>query len=666
MKMFMAETTSKKAFERLTAIIVAVVFAMGTLFVPAGTFAAETDEDGTAANETVETAAPSGESEIDETATPDAAEADADKAETDGSQQEAGAQLPDEEASGTMAELEELVMVHDENGDAATLEDLDENEYDGFIYKIEDDVTKREIKEMETAIDGLSEDPECGEAEEILSNKLYTADSLETIEEVAEPDMIEYIEPDYVTGLMETNDYYYESDGWFLEMIKAPYVWEREVFGEGVVVAVIDTGARMSHPDFDTDRFVEPYNAIDDSTNVEDTNGHGTGMAGIIAASYNNETGLTGVMPKAAIMPIKVVDGTAKGTHASLIKGIDYAAEHGADVINMSLGDEHESAAMNEACSRAAAKGAILVAAAGNTGDSTIMYPASYSSVVSVGSIETDGAHSDFSTYNKYVDVAAPGRGILMPAKTAYARITGTSASSPQVAAMAAMVKSMDPSVNGAGFKEILSRTCIDKGAAGRDNYFGYGLMDMSRAYRYITGSFGLYKASLSYTSYVYNGKPRSPAVTVTKASETLQKTDYKVTYPKNRTAVGTYTVTITGQGLYTGEKTLKYKIVPPLIKKIKSPKRYKKKLTVRWYSLSASQKTKYKSAITGFQVRVSKSSKFTKAKYVRVRGLSRVSVTVKGLKRKTKYYVQYRAYKKVGSVYYYSKWSGKKKVKTR
>ena len=117
---------------------------------------------------------------------------------------------------------------------------------------------------------------------------------------------------------------------------------------------------------------------------------------------------------------------------------------------------------------------------------------------------------------------------------------------------MAAMVKSMDKSVTCNGFKEILSTTCIDKGAAGRDDYFGYGLMDLSRAFNYMATNFGLYRASLSRTSYVFNGKPKSPAVTVTKANRTLPKTNYKVTYPKNRTAVGTYKVTVTGLGKYT------------------------------------------------------------------------------------------------------------------
>ena len=682
MKRFMSDGTNKKASMRLTAMIGAVVFAMGTLFVPTGIVAAETDEDVVLAGESVDAAAPAGVDEVDEVTEPEAAdpetiapdvETDAVDTEADVVQPEAEepeAQQADADSPEAAAELEELVVAHDENGDAAALDDLNETDYDGFIYKLEDDVTKKEIKKMETAIDELESDPESGEAAELIDNELYTADSLETIDTVADADMIEYIEPDYVINVMGPNDPYYGGYGWFLEMTKAPYVWGRGAFGKGAVVAVLDTGVMTSHPDFENTHFVSPYNTTNGSTDITDTIGHGTGVAGIIAASYNNQKGLTGIMPQASIMPIKITSGATGGKHSWLIQGIDYAASHGADVINMSVGDPNESVAMNDACKRAAAKGVILVAASGNDYDCTIEYPASYSSVVSVGSIESNGAHSNFSTYNQYVDVVAPGRGILMPSvkddKPGYFSMTGTSGSAPQVAAMAAMIKSLDKSVNGTGFKEILRTTCIDKGKAGRDDYFGYGLMDLSRAFNYMAKSFGLYRASLSCISYVYNGSPKSPAVTVIKANKTLPKANYKVTYPKNRKAVGTYKVTVTGLGQYVGSKTLTYKIMPPLVKKIKTPKRYKKKLQVRWYAMSKSQKAKYKSAITGYQVRIAKNSKFTKAKYVKVKGYAKDSVTVKKLKRKTTYYVQYRAYKTVGSKTYYSKWSGKKKVKTK
>lgn len=678
MKRATPEMTVRKTSSRLIAMVVAVVFVMSTMFVPTGALAAETagTEDTVAAETTAAEATVAETEKGASTENASAEDAAAEPEETVPDQPEQGNAPAAEEDAGTLAELEDLVTAHNENGDAAALEDLNDSDYDGFIYKLEDDATKRDVKEMETAIEELAEDPESGEAAAVIENEIYTADSLETIDAVADPDLIEYIEPNYKVSLMDTgstaviNDPYYEGYGWYLDMINAPYIWGRGAYGKGAVVAVVDSGVMTDHPDFESTQFTTGYNAIDDSTDVTDSVGHGTGVAGIIAASYNNERGLAGIMPQVKIMPVKVVRSATESEISWLIKGIEYATSHGASVINMSLGAPQYSVAMEDACKSATAKGIILVAAAGNDGDGTVYYPACFSNVISVGSIESDGAHSDFSNYNKYVDAVAPGRSIILPSKkgtrVGYYTLTGTSASTPQVAAMAAMVKSMDKSVNGSGFVEILKKTCIDKGAAGRDNYFGYGLIDLRRVYCYMTGSFSMYSASLSTVSYTFNGKTKTPAVTVKKANKILPKVDYRTTYPKTRKAVGTYQVKVTGVDPYKGTKILTYKILPPLVKYIKKPKRYKKKLKVKWYAMSKSQQTKYRSAITGFQVRVSKSSKFTNAKYVRVQGITKTSATVKGLKRKTKYYVQYRAYKTVGKKIYYSKWSGKKKVKTK
>lgn len=618
MNKFRLETTREQTSKRLTAFIVAVVFVMGTLFVPTGTLAAETEEEETAAN----------------------------------------------------APMEDLVVVHDENGSAAALEDLGESEFDGFIYKLREDVTKKEVKEMETAIDELGENPAAGEVAPVIDKELYTADSIETIEEVAGADMIEYIEPDYTISLMGTNDPYYETKGWFLEMIKVPYVWEKGEFGEDITVAVLDSGVMMNHPDFENTKFTDPFNAINDSTDVTDSVGHGTGMAGIIAASYNNKKGLTGIMPQATIMPVKAVDGITSGTYSKVIKGINYAADHGADVINISLGDTFDSTALNEACDQAAAKGVILVAAAGNDGENNLYYPASYSSVVSVGSIEQDGEHSDFSTYNEYVDAVAPGRGILIPSKSGtkvgYYSMTGTSAAAPQVAAMAAMVKKVDRSVDSTGFRDILKCSCIDKGKTGRDDDFGYGLIDLDRAYRYMTETFSMYKASLSCNLYAYDEKAKTPAVTLKKGNRIMPTYDYKVIYPSKRIAVGTYKVTIKGQGIYSGTKTKTFIIRPPLVKKLKSLNPDKTKMKVQWYAMTDEQEDRYTGTITGFQVRVSTNPKFTNARYIRIKGISRTSMTVKNLKRKTTYYVQYRAYKHLGTKNYISVWSNTKKATTK
>ena len=596
-----------KASGRLTAIIVAAVFAMEMFFVPMDSYAAETDE------------------------------------------------------------VEALPQVSGELNDA---------EYDGFIYKIKEDTTASEIKEMEDAINELDEGRK---VEEVVKDELYAADSLESIYEVVPEDQVEYIEPDYVVRAMGTDDPYYEKYGWYLEMIKAPYIWERGVFGSGVTVAVLDSGIKADHQDFEFTDIKSGYNAINESQDVTDDAGHGTGVTGVIAASMDNGKGLTGIMPDISVLPVKFMkrkwnpdtgEYETVGSLSGLVRSINYAKNHGADVINVSAGMVVDAESLREACQSAAHEGAIIVAASGNEYDSSLEYPACYSCVISVGSIESDGeSHSDFSNYNSQVMIVAPGRGILTPGiGGGYRSVTGTSFSTPQVSAMAAMVKAMDRRLGVTGFKAIIKATAIDKGQKGRDDYFGYGLMDLSRAYRYMEGCIGMYTANLSYTKCVFSGQNRTPSVTVEKAARVLPDTYYEATYPAKRKDVGAYTVTVKGKGQYadTGTIKLKYLIMPPLVTKIAAPVAYYNTIKVKWNAMSKSQKEKYGSAITGYQARVSTSSSFKNAKDVKVTGVSKTSVYVKGLKRKTTYYVQYRTNKVVGSTIYCSKWSDTKKITTK
>ena len=666
--------------KRLTAMLVAVIFVLGTAVVPSEIYAVETDDQVPAVSEAVE---PEAVAEDVAEATEEQAEGNPESVENEAAGQEEQEEAEEADAAADLPDLSGLVIAVDENGDSVGLEEISEDEYDGFLYKVKDDTTKSEIKEMENAIDELEEEQE---VEEVVDKELYAADSIETIGEVAEPEQIEYIEPNYILKAFGTpNDKLYNEYGWYLKMTNAPYVWDRGEFGEGATVAVLDTGVKKNHKDFNSDTFVMDRNCIKDTTDVKDNVGHGTAVTGIIAAAYNNGEGMTGIMPEAKIMPVKVMDvngsGDATGTAGDIIEGIDYAAGNGADVINMSLGDKRNIVSLHQACQRAAARGVILVAAAGNEaqGDgegsiNPVEYPASYDCVVSVASIERNGYHSDFSNYNNYVAVSAPGRGLAMPwinwtqggLVYNYVTNTGTSFSAPQVSAMAAMVKSMDKSVNITGFMDIIASTSVDKGSAGYDAYFGYGLMDLSNVYRYMKRDLSLFRMSLSGTSFTYDGNVKTPSVTVSWVGRALSAANYTVSYDPGRAAIGTYKVTVAGRGSFTGKKTLSFNVVPPLVKKIKTPKRYKKKLQVRWKAMSKKQKKKYKSVITGYQVRVSTSSNFSNAKYASVKGLKKTKLTVKGLKRKTKYYVQYRSYKTVGSVNYYSKWSGTKKAKTK
>ena len=176
----------------------------------------------------------------------------------------------------------------------------------------------------------------------------------------------------------------------------------------------------------------------------------------------------------------------------------------------------------------------------------------------------------------------------------------------------------------------------------------------------------------LSAYSYTYDGGVKTPLVTIKLADKTLvEGQDYTASYSDGRVGVGTYGVTVTAVpseqgGKYTGSKTLNYVINPPLVKSIKAAKGGKKKIKVRWKSMSKSQKRAYKYQITGYQVRVARNADFSEAKYGSIRGYSKTSKTIKGLAKKKKYYVQYRSYKTVGGATYYSGWSSVRVKKTK
>jgi len=676
---------------RLTALLVAVVFVVGTMLVPAELYAAEseTGEAQAAAVEETATEPAGAAAEETEPVLTDESEAEA----VDAVEPEATEAVAEE--SEETEETEETVQNDLSEALAVDLDRIDEDAYDGFIYKLEDSTTNKEIKEMETAIEEL---PQEQTASVVVDKEVYAADSIETIAEVADPSMIEYIEPDYIVNALGTDDVYYDDYGWYLDMINAPYVWDQGVFGAGATVAVLDSGVNKEHEDLkDTNYSADQFNAVNAVNNtgntrdVADDFGHGTKVTGVIAASYNNGKGLTGVMPESTIMPVKVLDKTGSGKVSYIIKGIDFAISKKADVINMSFGGAFSgewSINLENALKRAKAAGIILVAAAGNDGLNTAYYPASYDCVVSVGSVGPSGNHSSFSNYNKYVAVSAPGEYLCMPSLKTYkdcygnyvyytadtarpSTSSGTSFATPQVAAMAAMFKSLNikgskTAFNQDAFMSILRASSTDCGSRGYDIYYGYGLIDFEKAFEYVN-QVNVFTVNLSSTVYDYNGSVKTPAVTLMLgAIKLIKDEDYTVTYSSGRTAVGTYKITVEGINDYSGTKTTSFQIRPPLVKSIKAPKRGKKKLTVRWKAMSSSQKSKYKSAITGYQVRVARKANFSNAKYKKVKGISKTSVTVKGLKKKKTYYVQYRSYKVVGSTTYYSKWSGKKKAKTK
>ncbi len=274
----------------------------------------------------------------------------------------------------------------------------------------------------------------------------------------------------------------YQAD--LLEM-RVPTAWLTTTGSPSQVVAVLDTGMDRSHVDLDDIPVVSPWNAITGTTDVTDTVGHGSHVIGEIAAETNNGLGVAGIAPGVTIMPVKVCGGTGCWT-SDVDNGIDWARLHGATVINMSLGGPVPTPFEQSVITDAYNAGVTIVAAAGNDGDGTIDYPASYANVLSVAATDNGDGHASFSNANAAVDLAAPGVGILSTVPGGYTFYSGTSMSSPHVAAVAALVRSAHPTYHPAQVELALRSTAVDLGSPGRDDVFGSGRVDAAGAVAYV------------------------------------------------------------------------------------------------------------------------------------------------------------------------------------
>jgi serine protease len=259
----------------------------------------------------------------------------------------------------------------------------------------------------------------------------------------------EYIEPNYIYRALEVpNDPDYGKQ-WNLRSINVEAAWD-ETRGSGVTVAVIDTGISRV-PDLQDTQFVKGYDFVNDRVEADDDNGHGTHVAGTVAQSTNNNYGVAGVAYEASLMPLKVLDDYGGGTISDIAEAIKFAADNGADVINMSLGGGGESQLMQEAINYAHHKGVVIVAAAGNSNSNAADYPARYPQVISVAALDAAGEKAPYSNFGAGVDISAPGGSeagkILQETidpETGTAIFTGfqgTSMAAPHVAGVAALVK---------------------------------------------------------------------------------------------------------------------------------------------------------------------------------------------------------------------------------
>ncbi len=275
------------------------------------------------------------------------------------------------------------------------------------------------------------------------------------------------------------------SDSGYADQWSLPKIGWNNVFGSPVsgsaVVALLDTGVDASHPDL-AGQLVPGTSILDGSAGTTDPNGHGTAMAGIIAAVTDNGQGIAGIgYAGVKVMPITVLDANGEGSDSDIIQGVVWAVQHGADVINMSFSNPGYSAALQAAIDYAWAHNVVVVAATGNDGSSTVTFPAGDRGVIGVSNTDQNDGLNASSNFGADTFLGAPGTDILtLTAGGGTASVTGTSASAAEVSAAAALLRALDPSASNGVIVGRLGRTAD---AAGTVDQTGNGRLNLERAF---------------------------------------------------------------------------------------------------------------------------------------------------------------------------------------
>lgn len=324
-----------------------------------------------------------------------------------------------------------------------------------------------------------------------------------------DPNVIAAHEDGYVRALIEPDDTYWGQQ-WGPQKIGAPDAWNITTGDSSVIIAVIDTGADLTHGDLADRLWVNagevPGNGVDDdgngqiddihgwrfghdalgipyeSNDVNDDHGHGTHVTGIIAAQGNNGQGIAGIAWDCRVMIVKVLDANGDGYYSDVANGVVYATDNGAQIINLSLGGPDKNPIMEDAIAYANAHDTLVIAAAGNAG-SAVLYPAAYSGAVAVAATDQNDQRLWFSCYGPEVDLSAPGSLIYSTCRgNRYCLKSGTSMAAPHVAGLAALLRSYYRDDSAAQVLHRLKTTAQDVDAPGWDLYTGWGRIDARRA----------------------------------------------------------------------------------------------------------------------------------------------------------------------------------------
>ncbi len=330
-------------------------------------------------------------------------------------------------------------------------------------------------------------------------------DPTEVANMLAQDPSVEFAEPNYIAGIVgqpgyipapfDPDDQYFRFQ-WHMQSIQMPVAWDMAT-GEGVIVAVVDTGIDFNAPDLATTKRLAGYDFVNNDNDPTDDQSHGTHVAGTIAQSTNNGVGVAGVAYDAQLLPVKVLGSNGNGSYENIIKGITYAVNQGAKVINMSLAGRQGSQGLLEAVQFAHSRGVVVVAAAGNSNGS-VEYPAAYDDfVIAVGATRFDNTRARYSNHGPQIDLVAPGGdvdidqngdtyadGILQqtfksPGNYTYLFFEGTSMASPHVAGLSALILSRKPDASPAEVESIMTQSARNLGSP--DEY-GAGLIQAADA----------------------------------------------------------------------------------------------------------------------------------------------------------------------------------------
>ena len=299
---------------------------------------------------------------------------------------------------------------------------------------------------------------------------------------------VSYVEYDQTACVLsaEPNDTYYgEFQKQSFDAMNITEAWAVTSGSEEIVIAVLDTGVDASHPELNGRILDGGYNFVNESNDVTDYHGHGTMMAGIIAASADNGKGAAGAADSCMILPVKVLDSSGYGLVSDIASGIIYAAEHGANVINLSLNYTKYSQTLQDAVDYAYSKGVVVVAASGNTGGA-VMYPAACEHTIAVGAITASNDLASYSCYGNEQALVAVGSKIFSTTLDgAYAVSSGTSYAAVFVASLSALLLSVNNEYTPEQLMTIMQETATDLGDAGWDEHYGYGCVNFGAALNY-------------------------------------------------------------------------------------------------------------------------------------------------------------------------------------